>query len=284
MAGDPAADRQALTQVINLGLVWHCLCAITRLEVPERLAAVPQPLPELAAAVSADQDALGRVLRLVADHHIVTFGQDQVSLTDRGRLLCRDHPASLSAAFATCRDRRRRPWADQDAADRPGGRPQGAGHALLGLPGHPPRPAGAVRPGDGAASGGAVTGLCAAAGLARLRRDRRHRRRDRHPAGRGAAGRPGRPGHPGRPAPGAGARPTLPGTPRGWRPLRATSRRPVRPPPPGDLYLLASVLHDWDDPHGPASWRRWPAAPPATPGCGSSRCCFPPTPPRTGPR
>jgi hypothetical protein len=72
MAGDPAADRQALTQVINLGLVWHCLCAITRLEVPERLAAGPLPLPELAAAVGADQDALGRVLRLVADHHIVT--------------------------------------------------------------------------------------------------------------------------------------------------------------------------------------------------------------------
>jgi hypothetical protein len=79
--------------------VWHCLCAITRLEVPERLAA--GPLPELAAAVSADQDALGRVLRLVADHHIVTLQDDQVSLTDRGRLLCRDHPASLSAAFAT---------------------------------------------------------------------------------------------------------------------------------------------------------------------------------------
>jgi hypothetical protein len=55
------------------------------------------------------------------------------------------------------------------------------------------------------------------------------------------------------------------------------------PPPPADLYLLASVLHDWDDPTRPASWRRWPAAPPRTRGCGSSRCCCPPTPPRTGP-
>ena len=34
---DPAADQQALVEVINLGLLWHCLCAITRLEVPERL-------------------------------------------------------------------------------------------------------------------------------------------------------------------------------------------------------------------------------------------------------
>ena len=41
MAGDPAADRQALVEVINLGLLWHCLCAITRLGVFERLAARP---------------------------------------------------------------------------------------------------------------------------------------------------------------------------------------------------------------------------------------------------
>jgi hypothetical protein len=104
MAGDPAADRQALVEVIHLGLLWHCLCAITRLEVPERLAAGPLPLGELATAVGADPDALLRVLRLVADHQIVTFEGDRVSLTDRGRLLCRDHPASLSAAFATVGD------------------------------------------------------------------------------------------------------------------------------------------------------------------------------------
>jgi hypothetical protein len=101
MAADPAADRQALAEVINVGLLWHCLCAITRLEVPERLAARPLPVAELAAAVGAHPDALRRVLRLVADHHIVTFEGDWVGLTDRGRLLCRNHPASLQAAFAT---------------------------------------------------------------------------------------------------------------------------------------------------------------------------------------
>jgi O-methyltransferase domain len=101
MAGDPAADRQALVEVINLGLLWHCLCAITRLQVPEQLVAGPLAIPELAAAVGADPDALWRVLRLVADHHIVTLEGDRVGLTDRGRLLCPDHPSSLSAAFAT---------------------------------------------------------------------------------------------------------------------------------------------------------------------------------------
>jgi hypothetical protein len=95
------ADRQALAEVITLGLLWHCLCAITRLQVPERLAAGPLPISRLAAAVGADPDALVRVLRLVADHHIVTFEQDRVGLTDRGRLLCRAHPSSLQGAFAT---------------------------------------------------------------------------------------------------------------------------------------------------------------------------------------
>jgi hypothetical protein len=57
MAGDPAADRQALAEVINLSLLWHCPCAITRLKVPERLAAGPLPIAQLAAAVGADQDA-----------------------------------------------------------------------------------------------------------------------------------------------------------------------------------------------------------------------------------
>jgi len=101
MAGNSAADRQTLAEVIHLGLLWHCLCAITRLEVPERLAAGPLPLAELAVAVGADPDALWRVLRLVADHHIVTLEGDRVGLTDRGRLLCPDHPSSLQAAFAT---------------------------------------------------------------------------------------------------------------------------------------------------------------------------------------
>ena len=108
MAADPLADRQALVDVYQalvdvyeIGLVCHCVCAVTRLEVPERLAAGPLPVSELAAAVDAHQDALRRVLRLLADHGIVTFEQDRVALTDRGRPLCRDHPLSVQATFAT---------------------------------------------------------------------------------------------------------------------------------------------------------------------------------------
>ncbi|HEX8857640.1 MAG TPA: methyltransferase, partial [Actinomycetes bacterium] len=98
---DLEADRQSLANVINLGLLWHCLCAITRLHVPERLAMGPLPVPELAAGTGTDRDALYRVLRLLADHGIVTLEGDLAGLTERGRLLCPDHPRSIQAAFAT---------------------------------------------------------------------------------------------------------------------------------------------------------------------------------------
>jgi DNA-binding transcriptional ArsR family regulator len=100
MAADPTADRQALAGVITAGLVWHSICATTRLDVLDRLAAGPLSVAELAAAVGAHEDLLRRVLRLLADHQIVTMDQDRVGLTDRGRLLCRDHPRSMHAVFA----------------------------------------------------------------------------------------------------------------------------------------------------------------------------------------
>jgi hypothetical protein len=249
MAGEPAADRQALVEVINLGLLWHCLCAITRLEVPERLAAGPLPVAELAAAVGADQDALRRVLRLVAVHHIVTFEGDRVGLTGRGRLLCRDHPSSLQAAFATV--------GDSDVAHgltetlRTG---RAAAPRVLGMPywdylaTHPDQQAlfdqamvqraqvlslACVPVLDWPASGTIAdiaggTGTLLAAVL--------------------------------QAAPGAhGILVEQPQVLEHARPLlerQGVADRCVlhpgdlfSPPPPADLYLLASVLHDWDDDH-----------------------------------
>ena len=249
MAGDPAADRQALAEVINLGLLWHCLCAITRLEVPERLAAGPLPVAELAAAVGADPDALWRVLRLVADHHIVTLEGDRVGLTGRGRLLCRDHPSSLSAAFATV--------GTADVAHgltdtlRTG---QPAAPAVLGMPywdylaAHPDQQALfdqamvqraqllslACVPMLDWSTSGAIADI--AGGLGTLL----------------AAVLQAAPGTRGilveQPPVLERARPVLE--------RQGVADRCVlhpgdlfAPPPPAELYLLASVLHDWDDPH-----------------------------------
>src|SRR5215211_3651153 len=80
------------------------------------------------------------------------------------------------------------------------------------------------------------------------------------------------------------ARPTLPGTPGGRRPLRAVPRGPVRPPTGGRPVPAGQrAARLGRRPRGPHPDGALPAAPPATRACGSSRCCCPPTPSRTGP-
>ncbi len=101
MADDPVADVLAVFDVFETGLVWHCMCAVTRLDVPDRLAGGPLAVPQLAAAVGAHEDSLRRVLRLLSDHGIVTLEKDQVGLTGVGRVLSRAHPLSQHATFAT---------------------------------------------------------------------------------------------------------------------------------------------------------------------------------------
>ncbi|MEV8633626.1 methyltransferase [Streptosporangium sp. NPDC051023] len=100
---EPIADIRALFDMYQIGVAWHCVCAISRLRVPDRLVGGARPMPLLAAEVGADEDALRRVLRLLSSHGIVAFDPvaDEVSLTGRGRLLCASHPMSLQATFAT---------------------------------------------------------------------------------------------------------------------------------------------------------------------------------------
>ena len=101
MADDPVTDVPAVFDVFEAGLVWHCMCAVTRLDVPDRLAGGPLAMPQLAAAAGAHEDSLRRVLRLLSDHGVVTLDKDQVGLTSVGRVLSRAHPLSQHATFAT---------------------------------------------------------------------------------------------------------------------------------------------------------------------------------------
>lgn len=103
MRRESVAEVAALFDVYQSGLVFHALCALTRLGVPDRLGETPRPVRTVAAEAGTDVDALRRLLRLLDGHHIVTFepGTDEAALTDRGELLRTDHPMSLAATFAT---------------------------------------------------------------------------------------------------------------------------------------------------------------------------------------
>jgi hypothetical protein len=93
-------DVWRLGQIYNTGVLWQCMCAMARLEVPDRLADGPRALPELAAAAEVEEQHLLRVLRFLADNGLVTLDGHIVALTPLGRLLRKDHPSSMWAMFA----------------------------------------------------------------------------------------------------------------------------------------------------------------------------------------
>ncbi len=84
------------------------LFALCRLRVPDQLRDGPQTTAELASRVGADEDALDRVMRAGAELGVVEpeaelTGQDGARrwrLRDAGRLLCNDEPGSLRAELA----------------------------------------------------------------------------------------------------------------------------------------------------------------------------------------
>lgn len=103
MAAEPLRDVAALLEVYRQGLVLHSLCAVSRLSVLDRIGEGTHDLAALARETGTDADALGRMLMLLAGSGVVDFGPDRrsVTLTERGKVLCRGHPLSLWATFAT---------------------------------------------------------------------------------------------------------------------------------------------------------------------------------------
>jgi len=100
MEPDPYAKVMELARVTQIGALWHCLCAISRLRIPDLIAEKPLSVPEVAALAGVQDGPLLRVLRFTADHGIVTIDGDVVRLTDTGKLLCSDHPMSMWTPFA----------------------------------------------------------------------------------------------------------------------------------------------------------------------------------------
>lgn len=98
--GDSRTDSYALSQIYETGLLLHCICAVVRLGVPERLAQGSMEVTDLASSVETRDEPLWRVLRFLAAHRLVTLDGHRVALSGMGRLLCRDHPLSMWSTFA----------------------------------------------------------------------------------------------------------------------------------------------------------------------------------------
>ena len=75
----------------------RCLHVVADLGVADALDEAPRTTTDLAAAVGADPDALGRVLRLLAAHGVFELQGDTVRHSPASRLLQTDHPQSMRA-------------------------------------------------------------------------------------------------------------------------------------------------------------------------------------------
>ncbi|WP_431045757.1 methyltransferase [Streptomyces sp. P1-3] len=103
MSEEPIADVAALFDLYQQGIVFHCVCAVTRLGIPDALDHEPREVARVAAETGCDEDALRRVLRLLAGHSLLTYDpeRDLAGLTARSELLQGRHAMSLRATFAT---------------------------------------------------------------------------------------------------------------------------------------------------------------------------------------
>jgi hypothetical protein len=101
-ARDVTDDETLSDGVFNVAssyIVSRGLHMIVELGVPDALGEVPSDAKELAAAVGADADALGRVLRLLVGHGFFAVRRDGAFVhSPASRLLRGDHPQSMRAA------------------------------------------------------------------------------------------------------------------------------------------------------------------------------------------
>jgi hypothetical protein len=91
-------DRNALELVKQLSasyFVPRALHVAAELGVADHLGDAPTRLAELARATGADEDALGRILRLLAAQGVFALERRAVRHTPASELLRSDHPASL---------------------------------------------------------------------------------------------------------------------------------------------------------------------------------------------
>jgi hypothetical protein len=92
------SPRQALARILGGNQVQQAVYALTRLGIPDLLAAGPRTSAELARAAGADADALHRLLRALTGFGIVAVGaDDRFELTETGALLRSDARGSMRA-------------------------------------------------------------------------------------------------------------------------------------------------------------------------------------------
>lgn len=86
---------ETLQQIAGGYCLPRCLHVVADLGIADELDETPRSAGELAAAVDADADSLGRALRLLAAHGVFEIEGETFRHSPASRLLRRDHPQSM---------------------------------------------------------------------------------------------------------------------------------------------------------------------------------------------
>jgi hypothetical protein len=101
MSSEPAPFETVREIALGYGLS-RCLHVVAELGVADALDETPRTTADLAVAVGAHPDALGRVLRLLSGHGVFEMRNDRFSHSPASRLLRTDHPQSARALVRMC--------------------------------------------------------------------------------------------------------------------------------------------------------------------------------------
>jgi hypothetical protein len=95
VAAPPSAANIQIMQLNTAFLTSRCLHMIAELGVADHIGAQPESTAALAKATGANEEALYRVLRLLASYGVFEWRDDGWSHTEASRFLSSDHPGSL---------------------------------------------------------------------------------------------------------------------------------------------------------------------------------------------
>jgi O-methyltransferase domain len=99
-ADQPVANKKAIDTIVQLsidGFASRCLHVAADLGIADHLAETPRPVPEIAAEVGADADALIRVLRVLTTYGIFELRGELLWHTVASRMLRSDHAQPMGA-------------------------------------------------------------------------------------------------------------------------------------------------------------------------------------------
>lgn len=109
---DTPSNLEVMNNIINSSWIAQCTCVITKLGIPDFLSSGSKSAYEIAKHTNCNEDSIYRIMRLLSEVGIFSYNEDnKFSLSDLGDVLRTDHPHSLKySALYLCSEQHWATW------------------------------------------------------------------------------------------------------------------------------------------------------------------------------